>query len=235
MNENNASVDTKAWACFFFFFNWYPSSRHGSFFERLFHFFQFHSQNLWTSEFLTNSPILSACLGKLFPLKTFVASCPTTGSADLKSTQSKEMKVQCFILKQKYLFCIAEGKKATLHLSVVTWCIFMGLCMLCQCAIMFPRMWRNTALWTWHRGQSTTSAWRQWRERERVLRLSASSTLCQRTTWPVMASNADRSVPVNVQHWNNCLTYCHLVLLWVLSLLFVTFLISTMCTCMLRQ
>lgn len=71
---------------------------------------------------------------------------------------------------------------------------------------MCPRMWRNTALWTWHRGQSTTSGWRQWRERERVLRLSASSTLCQRTTWPVMASNADRSVPVNVQHWNNCLT-----------------------------
>ncbi|TWW58082.1 hypothetical protein D4764_07G0008010 [Takifugu flavidus] len=35
---------------------------------------EFRSQNLWTSGFLTNSPTLSACLGKRFPSRAFVVS-----------------------------------------------------------------------------------------------------------------------------------------------------------------
>lgn len=66
-----------------------------SFFLKLFHFFQFHSQSLWTSTFLSRAPTLQICPGKLYPPGSSVVSCPTTGSAGLKSTQSQKMKVQC--------------------------------------------------------------------------------------------------------------------------------------------
>lgn len=57
-----------------------------------------------------------------------------------------------------------------------------------QCAIKCLLLWRNTAWWTWPQGPSTASAWLQWRQKERVLRLFALSTLRQRT-WRVKTSN----------------------------------------------
>lgn len=107
------------------------------------------------------------------------------------------------IMLQKHLFCKAEEKKHAyrLFLYFCTYllmnlqlkphlhgCAFFFLFVFSQCAITCPLLWRNTAWWTWCQGQSTTSAWPQWREQERVLRLSALSTLCQRT-WQVITSN----------------------------------------------
>lgn len=57
-----------------------------------------------------------------------------------------------------------------------------------QSAIKCPPLWRNTAWWTWPQGPSTASAWLQWQQKERVLRLLALSTRRQRT-WRVKTSN----------------------------------------------
>lgn len=90
---------------------------------KAFPFFQFHSQSLRTSPFLGRAPTLWICPGKLYPSRSSEVSCPTIGSAVLKSTQSKKMKVQCsvftMIMLQKDLVCEAEEKKHTSPLSVI--------------------------------------------------------------------------------------------------------------------
>lgn len=94
------------------------------------------------------------------------------------------MKVQSsifiMIMLQKGLFCEAEERKHTYGLS-----LYLLGDVHSQCAITCPLLWRNTAWRTWRRRQSTTSVWRQWREQERGLGLSALSTLCQRTWWVI--------------------------------------------------
>lgn len=69
------------------------------------------------------------------------------------------------------------------HIYVVV-LAFLRLFFFFQCVTTCLLLRRNTAWWTWRQGRSTTSAWLQWREKERVPRLSALSTLCQRT-WRV--------------------------------------------------